>query len=49
MTSRETTITASKGNMDPERDDRLLSGINVQHDVHVKRAPFDIQYSHFSE
>jgi len=37
--SRETAITGSAGGPDPERNDMLLTNINVQHDLQIERAP----------
>ena len=39
-TSKSTAVTTMKGgDSDFEPDDRLLTNINVQHDVHVDRGP----------
>ena len=37
--SRNTAIATSVGGSDPERDDILLMGVNVQHDVRVEHSP----------
>lgn len=37
--SRGTAVTTSVGGPDPEFDDMLLMGVNVQRDVHVEHGP----------